>query len=56
MFIVDPASGKMYKIKTEQINIELIKNTSNKDQSFFDIININDLPEEYKDKLVPIKK
>ncbi len=54
MLIVDPASGKMYKIKTEQIGIELIKNTSSENQSFFDIININDLPEEYKDKLVPI--
>lgn len=54
MLIVEPASAKMYKIKTEQIGIELIKNTSNKDQSFFDIININDLPEGYKNKLVPI--
>ncbi len=52
MLIVDPATGAMWRIDQQYINISLVPSN----QQALNIININDLPEEYKQHLIRIEK
>lgn len=55
MLIVDPLTGAMYKLDDGQVNATLVKSTE-KDEAKLEIMNINDIPQEMKDKLVRIDK
>ena len=50
MLIIDPATGAMWKIDERVLNVDLVPNN----QQVLNIIDIKDLPEEYKDHLVKI--
>lgn len=53
MLIIDPASGAMYKIDQQHINVTLQRATTSADPKL-KILDINDIPENWKDKLVKI--
>jgi len=55
MLIIDPASGAMYKIDTEHLNVSLQPSTASSDPEL-NIIDINDIPDNWKDKLVKISE
>ncbi len=50
MLIIDPLSGAMWKLDQKYLNVNLIPQS----QEALGIININDLPEEYKQYLIRI--
>lgn len=50
MVIVDPATGAMWRIDQKFLNVNLVPSN----QQALNIININDLPEGYKDHLIRI--
>lgn len=53
MLIVDPATGAMWKVKTNFLNETLTKSTvSNKAE--FQILDINDIPENWRNYLVKV--
>ena len=52
--IIDPITGAMYKLDRETINETLVKSTASVSPSLR-IININDIPAEWKEHLVCIK-
>jgi len=53
MLIVDPATGAMWKIETEFLNETLSKSTASLDPEM-KILNINDVPENWKSHLVKV--
>lgn len=52
MLIIDPATGAMWKIDERVVNVDLMPN----DQQVLNIIDINNLPEQYKEHLVKISE
>jgi len=54
MLIIDPATGAMWKLDTKEINVDLIPSQSNNTMEL-KIMDINDIPKEWKDHLVAIK-
>lgn len=52
MIIVDPATGAMYKLDTEAVDISLVKLEKNAENQ----VNINSIPEDWKKHLVLIKE
>jgi hypothetical protein len=55
MLVIDPATGAMWKLETPPININLAKSTSSVTEPSLKIMNINDVPQEMKAKLVQVK-
>ena len=53
MLIVDPATGAMWKIDTEYLNITLNQSTSSL-MPKIEIFDINEIPEEWKEQLVEL--
>lgn len=53
MLIIDPATGAMWKIETEFLNETLSKSTASIDPEMR-IININEIPENWKNHLVRV--
>ena len=53
MLIIDPATGAMWKIETEFLNETLSKSTASLAPEM-KILNVNDIPESWKDHLVKI--
>ncbi len=53
LLIFDPASGAMFKIEETHVNVTLRSATSSLEQEL-NILDINDVPENLKDKLVEI--
>lgn len=56
MLIIDPATGAMYKLETEFLNETLTKTTANFDQSELKLLDINDIPSNWKGHLVLVSK
>jgi len=54
MLIIDPASGAMWKLDTKQINVDLIPYSQTNNGFNLKIMDINDIPKEWKDHLVSI--
>jgi hypothetical protein len=54
MLIVDPATGAMYKIEDEYMNINLSKSSTSIENPTFKVYDIANTPKEWKDKLVKI--
>lgn len=54
MLIIDPATGAMWKIETEFLNETLSKSTASIDPEM-KIMNINEIPENWKTHLVRVK-
>jgi hypothetical protein len=52
MIIVDPATGAMYKLDTEAVDVSLVKLEKNAENQ----VNINSIPEDWKKHLVLIKE
>lgn len=55
ILIVDPITGAMYRLDTGIVNVKLDKTTAST-EPVLKIMNINDIPSEWKDKLVCIVK
>jgi hypothetical protein len=55
ILIVDPLTGAMYKLDTKTINTQLTKATASVEPTL-QIMNINEIPSEWKDNLVSINK
>jgi hypothetical protein len=55
ILIIDPITGAMYRLKTDIVNVKLDKTTASS-EPVLKIMNINDIPREWKDKLVCISK
>ncbi|MCD7973189.1 MAG: hypothetical protein LUG18_11090 [Candidatus Azobacteroides sp.] len=56
MLIVDPASGAMYKLDAEFINEMLYKKEETAEITTNNVIDINEIPEEWKEHLVLIEE
>lgn len=54
MLIVDPVTGAMWTLDTEEINVKLKPLGGNQEEASLQIVNINDVDEDLKDKLVRI--
>lgn len=54
MLIVDPATGAMWSLDTENISTTLKPKSNNSDTASLEILNINDIPESLRDQLVRI--
>lgn len=52
MLIIDPASGAMYKLLDDYMNIVLIKSTTSIDRHELKVYDIANIPDEWCDKLV----
>ena len=55
LLILDPATGAMYKLKTEFLNETLTKSIANNDVHKLNIFDINNIPEHWKSNLIAIK-
>jgi hypothetical protein len=56
MLIIDPATGAMYKLETEFLNEPLTKLNAMNSQRELKIIDINEIPKTWKEKLVLVSK
>ncbi|GAB7089003.1 PEGA domain-containing protein [Marinifilum fragile] len=57
LLIVDPATGAMYKLKTEFLNETLSKSpTANIQKNQLHVMDINNIPDSWKNHLVALKK
>ncbi len=54
VLIVDPATGAMWKLKTEFINETLSSTTSTTNEASLKVLGYADIPESWKDKLVRV--
>lgn len=54
ILIIDPASGAMWKLETEFIDQTLSRTTANVDQPSLEVFGFNDIPSNWKEKLVRI--
>ena len=54
--IIDPATGAMYKLKTEFLNETLTQSTADIQNPKLEVYSINDIPVEWKNNLVLIQK
>jgi hypothetical protein len=54
--IVDPATGAMFKLDTEYINATLTKSTAEESTKSLKVIEIDQVPESWKEHLVLIEK
>lgn len=54
ILIVDPATGAMWKLDTEAINETLSKSSASIDEPSLRVFGYNDIPENWKEKLVRI--
>lgn len=54
MLIVDPATGGMWSLDTENISTTLKPKSNNSEIASLEILNINDIPESLRDQLVRI--
>lgn len=52
LLIVDPASGAMYKLLDDYMNIILIKSTTSIDRRGLKVYDLANIPDEWRDKLV----
>ncbi len=55
MLIVDPATGAMWKLDTPPINVTLSKSTASTEIPTLKIVDIANIPQNMKDKLVRVK-
>lgn len=56
MLIIDPATGAMYKLKTEFINETLVQSTASiQSEKELKVYTLNDIPVEWKDHLEKIQ-
>lgn len=56
MLIIDPATGAMYKLKTEYIQETLLKSDGLSGKTEFKMISIDEIPNEWKNQLVLLEK
>jgi len=54
MLIIDPATGAMWKLDTEYIDATLVESSASIAPEI-KLVNINDIPEEWKTHLVPVE-
>jgi hypothetical protein len=54
LLIVDPASGAMYKLEDEYMNINLRQSNASIDSPSFNVYDIANTPQEWKDNLIKI--
>ncbi len=54
MLIIDPATGAMYKIDSELMNVNLNKETSSIEQPTLKVYDIVNIPQNWRNKLVRI--
>ena len=55
MLIVDPATGAMYKLDTEFVNVTLLKGVGSLNDPKLKIYGINDIPPQWERHLIRIK-
>lgn len=55
MLIVDPATGAMYKLEDEYININLVEKATGEIDPLFKVLDIASLPKNLRKELVEIK-
>ena len=55
MLIVDPATGAMWKLDITVLDVALQNMTALNQDRILNIYDINDIPEEWKDKLIPLE-
>jgi hypothetical protein len=56
LLIIDPATGAMFKIETEFLNETLSKSVANIEPKELKLLDINDIPKEWKNHLVLVSK
>lgn len=54
MLIIDPATGAMYKLNTDYISETLVPSTASVDHPELNIYTVNEIPENWKGRLVLI--
>ena len=54
MLIIDPATGAMYKLEDEYMNINLTQSNTSIDSPSFNVYDIANTPQEWRDNLVKI--
>jgi len=54
MLIIDPATGAMWKLDTERISVDLIPSAHSSNDLELKIMEINDIPNEWREYLVSI--
>ena len=55
-FIIDPATGAMYKLDTQPLNVHLEKKGYSQTEGVLKIYTMNEIPDEWKKHLVAIEK
>lgn len=55
MLIVDPATGAMYRLDAKGIDTKLQAETQNASAASLKILNLNDIPKDWHDRLIAIK-
>jgi len=56
LLIIDPATGAMFKLETEFLNETLTKSVASVDTKQFKLLDINDIPAEWKNHLILVSK
>ncbi len=56
MLIVDPATGAMYRLNTPYIKEPLSQSTGMTEEKSLKIYNIDEIPENWKERLVKLKE
>ena len=56
LLIIDPASGAMFKLETEFLNETLTKSVASVDTKEFQLLDINNIPAEWKNHLILVSK
>ena len=56
LLIIDPATGAMFKLETEFLNETLTKSVANVDTKELKLLDINNIPAEWKKHLILVSK
>ncbi len=56
LLIIDPVSGAMFKLETEFLNETLTKSVASVDTKELQLLDINDIPAEWKNHLILVSK
>jgi hypothetical protein len=56
LLIIDPISGAMFKLETEFLNETLTKSVASVDTKELQLLDINDIPAEWKNHLILVSK
>jgi hypothetical protein len=56
LLIIDPASGAMFKLETEFLNETLTKSVASVDTKELQLLDINNIPAEWKNHLILVSK